>query len=79
MCGTSAKTPVVDSVPRGEHQDRHRRAVRSQALADLDAVAPRQHHVQKNEVVVVDAGLVERCLSVERDVDGIRLFAKALR
>jgi len=40
---------------------------------------PRQHHIQKDEVVIVDAGLVERCLSVERDIDSVGLFAKAFR
>jgi hypothetical protein len=48
-------------------------------LADLDSVPPRQHYVQKDEIVIVDAGLVERGLPVERNVDGVGLFAKTFR
>ena len=37
-------------------------------MADLDSVPPRQHYVQKDEIIIVDAGLVERGLAVGLDV-----------
>jgi hypothetical protein len=71
--------PVVDGVTGRKHQDGHSQTAHSQASADFDSVPPRQHHIQENEVVVVDAGLVERGLSVGRNVDRIGVFAKAFR
>ena len=71
--------PVLDRVTGGKHQHRHRRTASSQVLADLDSVAPRQHYIQNDEVVIVDAGLVECGLSVARDVDSIGVFAKSFR
>jgi hypothetical protein len=42
---------------RGEHDDRHRGA-RAQAAADLEAVHPREHHVEDHEVegLLAEAG-----------------------
>ena len=42
--------PVVDGVPRGEHQDRQVVAGRSQGLGRLDAVEPRHHDVDDQGV-----------------------------
>jgi hypothetical protein len=71
--------PVADRIARCKHQNGYSRTAGSQALTDLDSALQGQHHIQKDKVVVVDAGLVKGGLSVERDIDSIGLFAKAFR
>jgi hypothetical protein len=51
---------VPDGAPRGQHDDTAREAVFSQPPADLDAVQLGQVQVEADDVVVVDARLVER-------------------
>src|SRR5256886_11877659 len=77
--GVESLHPVVDSVTRGKHQDGYSRTARSQVFADLDSVFPGQHHIQQDEVVIVNTGLVERGLSIGRNVDSVGLLAKAFR
>src|SRR5882762_1509455 len=81
VVGPSIETlyPVVDCVTGRKHQDGHRRTPCSQVLTDVDSVPPRQHYIQKDEIVIADAGLIKRRLSVARNVDSIGVLAKASR
>ena len=65
-----------DVVHRGEHQNRHRRTGLTDLPADHQPIAQRQHHVEDDGVVVVNAGLVARGNTVADDVDGVRLLAQ---
>ena len=60
---------------RGEHDDRHR-AARADRAAHVEAVHPRQHHVEHDEVEVVLAQPVERLAPVERGDDVVALLAQ---
>ena len=62
---------------RGEHDDRHG-AARADRAADVEAVHPRQHHVEHDEVEVVLAQPVERLPAVERRNDVVALLAQGI-
>ena len=51
---------------RGEHDDRHRLALGAQAPADLEAVHPRQHHVEHDEIEDLLVEARERLAAVGR-------------
>ena len=53
----------TSSSRRGQHDDRDL-ALRSQAAADLEAVEPRQHHVEDDEVELLLGEAVERLAAV---------------
>ena len=58
---------LVDLLRLGrEHDDRHRRALRAQPLADLEAVHPRQHQVEHHEVELLLGEARERLAAVGR-------------
>ena len=68
----------LDVVHRGEHQDRHGRPCLPDLPADRKSIAQRQHHVEDDGVVVVNAGFVAGRDPVTDDVDGVRLLAQPL-
>ena len=50
---------VVHGVACGQHQDGRAEVIGAQFAADREAVPRREHHVEDDEVVVVDGRLVE--------------------
>jgi hypothetical protein len=60
---------VLDGVPRREHQHRGPHAAPAEAPAGLEAVHPREHHVEHERVVVRGPDRAQRLLAVGRDVD----------
>jgi len=74
---------ILDRGARGEHDDRHPDTVGAQPAADLEAVDPRQAHVQDHHVVLgcahhpggiaaVDGDVGEDALGTQRAADGRR-------
>ena len=59
----AVKTPGTLVIPRCQHDDRHL-ALGPQALADLEPVELRQHHVQDDQVDVLGLELPESLLAV---------------
>ena len=58
--GVEPLDALIEPAARGQHQDRDGRAVRAQLPADVEAVDARQQDVEDDEIVVVDADLLER-------------------
>ena len=63
--------------PRGEHDDRDR-AARPDLAAHLEAVHPREHQVEHDQVEVVLAQAVERLLAVEGGHHVVALLAQRI-
>ena len=68
---------VLDRVARREHQHGHPVRLRAQAPAGLDAVHPRQHHVEHDGVVLDRPDAGQRLVPVGRHVDHEALVAQA--
>ena len=60
---------VGHSGARGQQQNRHGVAARAQLAHDVQAIAPRQHHVEDHHVVARRQGLAQAGHAVVRDVD----------
>ena len=69
----------VDAVAGGQHQHRHLRSAGAQALAELQPVDERQHHVEDDRVVVGDRHELDDLAAIGRDVHGVGLLAQPLR
>jgi hypothetical protein len=80
VVGTELKTGrlVVETVGRGEHQDRHAAAGRDDPLRDLVTARSRNVAVEHREVVRVHAQQFESSVAVARDVSGDRAEAQAI-
>jgi hypothetical protein len=78
IVGASVETrdSILECTTRGQHQDRRPDPVLAQAAAGLEAVDPRQHHVQDEGVVLGRGGHPERVLSAPGDVDREPLLAQ---
>ena len=61
----------------GQHDDRHIAAL-TDALADLDAVQPRQHHVQQNQIILTGKKLGQRFLAVHRGIGQIAVLLQTV-
>src|SRR5262249_20388404 len=61
---------------RRQHQNGHTRPARAQIAANFKAILERQHHVQNDQIVVVDTRLMDGLLAVARHVHRIGLFAQ---
>jgi len=70
--------PRLDRVASGHHEDGHGAARLANRAADGEAVAPGQHDVEDQRVVVGGAGLEDRGVAVAGDVHGVRLLAQPL-
>src|SRR5262245_8706902 len=66
-------------VARRQHQDRESQTFRAQLAADFEAVLERQHDVENDQVVIVDARLIKGGLAIRRHIYGITLLAQPLR
>src|SRR5215510_1260441 len=66
-------------VARCQYQDRKSQSFRAQLAADFEAVLERQHDVEDDQVVIVDARLINGGLAVRRHIYGITLLAQSLR
>ena len=60
-----------------QHDDRHIAAL-TDALADLDAVQPRQHHVQQNQIILTGKKLGQRFLAVHRGIGQIAVLLQTV-
>ena len=63
-----AQHAVEVLVARGEDHDRRGRAARAQLAADVEAVAPRQHHVEHDQVGLELVGALDRQVAAPLDV-----------
>ena len=71
---------LLEGVAGGEHQDARldrEIEVGAHLPADLSSVGARHRDVEADQVVGVDADLVERLVAVVGDVDGVALAAQA--
>ena len=75
--GVEARDAVVDGVARREHQHGRPDTARAQAATGLEAVDPRQHHVQDDRVVVGALRHPERLFPVLGDVHRKSLLGQA--
>ena len=58
---------------RGQHDDRRLDAALAQLLADVEAVQPRQHHVEEDEIERLAGGALEAALAVGARFDRVAL------
>jgi len=77
--GVEAAHAVVETVARGEHEHRHRGALRAQASADFHPVDAGDHHVEDHRVVLVVVQVLERGAAVCRAVDRVAVLAQSAR
>ena len=66
------------AVPGGQHQDRHLGSDGPKALAKLQSVDERQHHVEDDGVVVGDCHQLDDLPAIGRDVHGVGLLPEPL-
>ena len=71
--------PLVGPSARGQHQDRRRDAISAQVSAQLQPVDAGKQHVENQEVIVIDADLLQRGAAVTRNVDGVGMLTKPFR
>ena len=71
-----AMNSVLGVAACGEHEDTHRRSLLSDGVTHGEAVDLRQIDVEDDRIVRVDAGLVERILSVHSHVHRVGLLPK---
>jgi hypothetical protein len=76
--GVQPLDAVLDRIAGGEHEDRRAHALVAQPAAGLEAVQPRQHHVEDDDVVRRGAGHPQRVLAADRDVGEQALLAQPL-
>ena len=76
--GVEAFDPLIRFPAGGEHQDGHGESAGPQSAAELDAVDPREQHVENDQVVVVRAGLFESGGAVPGNVHRVRVFTESL-
>ena len=72
--GIEAGDAVFDGIARGEHENRHALIQRTNGAADLKAIFPGNHHVENNEVIVVDFDLIQGVGAGGGHVDGVGLL-----
>ena len=70
---------LVESSACRQHQDRDGCAFGANLPAQVEPVDARKQDVEDQEIVVVDADLLEREATVGRDVHGVRVLAQAFR
>jgi hypothetical protein len=69
--GVESLDPVRDSSARGEEEDRHPAAGRTQTTADFETVEVRQHHVEDDGVVRLFAPEPQSALTGGFDIDDV--------
>jgi len=70
---------VFHRIPRREHQNGRRIALRPQSLTDSQAIHPRQHQIQHNEFVPVFRRLLVSLRPVMGNVYGEAVFFQPRR
>ena len=70
--------PIIHCCPRSQHQDRRVNSARAQLATNFKSVPPGQQHIQHNQVVIIDRGLVQTRISILGHIHRIALLAQAL-
>ena len=76
--GVEAAHHVLDGVARGEHQDRRVATFTPQLGRDLEPVLLGKHHVEQDDVVLVDVGQHGGLVAIGRDVHHVALLLQSL-
>jgi hypothetical protein len=74
--GVEAGDTVRHGVARGEHQDRHVRALRPQAPRDLETRRAGQDHVEHDRVEHAVGGERESLVAVRGDLDHVAVLGE---
>jgi hypothetical protein len=62
---------------RGQHEDGDAGPGGAQFAANRPSILAREHHIQDEEIVLVDRGQVDGLVAIGGDIDGVGLLAQA--